>query len=91
MANHYRCNCCGFNKWYDDILLSAQTLKTFPRSKKHFCLEFGVPKEWLKRALRRLEIEMTLRVFLDEFTWEQTKAIYDLAKNDGVILWKENA
>lgn len=90
MANKYQCECCGHTRYYENMIKSATTLCTFPKNDKFYCLEFGVPTEWLRKTLPKLEMKMSIKAFLDEYTWDMTYFVYEVAKSQGVILWHHN-
>lgn len=72
-------------------------LCTFPDDDKDYCKYFEVPKDWLVDILERLDNMnerkgVDLEEFLDNYVWDETWFIYELAKTKGkLIMEKEEA
>ena len=72
-------------------------LCTFPDDDKDYCKYFEVPKNWLVDILERLDNMnerkgVNLEEFLDNYVWDETWFIYELAKDkDKLIVEKEEA
>lgn len=72
-------------------------LCTFPDDDKDYCKYFEVSKEWLIDILERLDNMnerkgVNLEEFLDNYVWDETWFIYELAKDKGkLIVEKEEA
>lgn len=72
-------------------------LCTFPDDDKDYCKYFEVHKRWLMEILESLDNMnerkgVELEEFLDNYIWDETWFIYELAKNNGkLIMEKEEA
>lgn len=72
-------------------------LCTFPDDDRDYCKYFEVPKDWLIDVLERLDNMnerkgVDLEEFLDNYVWDETWFIYNLAKDKGkLIMEKEEA
>lgn len=72
-------------------------LHTFPDNDKNYCKYFEVHERWLMEILESLDSMnerkgVDLERFLDNYTWDETWFIYELAKNnDKLIMEKEEA
>ena len=72
-------------------------LCTFPDDDKDYCKYFEIPKDWLIDILGRLDNMnerkgVNLEEFLDNYVWDETWFIYELAKDKGkLIMEKEEA
>lgn len=72
-------------------------LCTFPDDDKDYCKYFEIPKDWLIDILERLDNvnerkDVNLEDFLDNYVWDETWFIYELAKDKGkLIMEKEEA
>lgn len=69
-------------------------LCTFPDDDKDYCKYFEVPKDWLVDILERIDTfnerkGVNLDIFLDNYTWDETWFIYELAKCKGKIILEE--
>ena len=70
-------------------------LCTFPDDDKNYCKYFEVHEKWLMEILESLDSMneqkgVDLEGFLDNYTWDETWFIYELAKNnDKLIMEKE--
>lgn len=70
-------------------------LCTFPEDDKYFCKYFEVPKDWLINILDTLDSMnerqgVDLERFLDNYIWDETWFIYDLAKNKGILSFEKD-
>lgn len=69
-------------------------LCTFPDDDKNYCKYFEVHERWLMETLDGMNERkgVDLKRFLDNYTWDETWFIYELAKNnDKLIMEKEGA
>ena len=69
-------------------------LCTFPDDDKNYCKYFEVHERWLMETLDSMNERkgVDLKRFLDNYTWDETWFIYELAKNnDKLIMEKEGA
>ena len=71
-------------------------LDTFPDSDNDYQKKFIVNKAWLVDILERMDAlndrkGVQIERFLNNFIWDETEAIYDLAKQQGKIVkeWHE--
>jgi hypothetical protein len=70
---------------------SVIELCTFPDDDKDFCKRFEVSADWLVDVLERLDSinerkGVVLRNFLDNYIWDESWFIYELAKDNGKII-----
>ena len=80
---------CPKCKTYKKI--ETTELDTFPDDDKDYCKLFEVPTDWLLEIIRAMDSynerkDVTVQQFLEEFVWEETEVIYDLAKQQGKLL-----
>lgn len=66
-------------------------LCTFPDDDKDYCKYFEVPESWLIDILERLDNMnerkgVDLENFLDNYVWDETWFIYELAKDKGKLI-----
>ena len=72
-------------------------LCTFPDDDKDYCKYFEVHERWLMEILESLDNMnerkgVDLEEFLDNYIWDETWFIYELAKNNGkLVMEKEEA
>jgi hypothetical protein len=72
-------------------------LCTFPDDDKDYCKYFEVHERWLMEILESLDSMnerkgVDLERFLDNYIWDETWFIYELAKNNGkLIMEREEA
>lgn len=72
-------------------------LCTFPDDDKDYCKYFEVHERWLMEILESLDNMneqkgVDLEEFLDNYIWDETWFVYELAKNNGkLIMEKEEA
>ena len=72
-------------------------LCTFPNDDKDYCKYFEVSENWLIDILESLDSKnerkgVDLEEFLDNYIWDETWFIYELAKNNSkLIMEKEEA
>ena len=71
-------------------------LDTFPDTDFDYCKKFIVEKNWMFDTLQNSLLHneygpTTLESFLYNYVWEETEAIYDLAKQQGKLVkeWHE--
>ena len=69
-------------------------LCTFPDDDKDYCKYFEVDKDWLIDILERLDSQnerkgVDMENFLDNYCWDETWFIYELAKEKGEIFNEE--
>lgn len=60
-------------------------LCTFPDNDKEFCKYFEVPEDWLIDILEGIDLEY----FLDNYVWDETWFIYELAKDKGKLIMEK--
>lgn len=78
-------NCTSYKK------IETTELDTFPDDDKDYCKLFEVPTDWLLETIRSMDDYnerkgVTVQQFLEEFVWEETEVIYNLAKQQGKLL-----
>lgn len=78
-------NCISYKK------IETTELDTFPDDDKDYCKLFEVPTDWLLETIRTMDgykerKGVTVQQFLEEFVWEETEVIYELAKQQGKLL-----
>lgn len=69
-------------------------LCSFPDDDKDYCKYFEVPERWLMEILESMNDRkgVDLERFLDNYIWDETWFIYELAKKNGkLIMEKEEA
>lgn len=69
-------------------------LCSFPDDDKDYCKYFEVPETWLIEILESMNDRkgVDLERFLDNYIWDETWFIYELAKKNGkLIMEKEEA
>jgi hypothetical protein len=69
-------------------------LCTFPDDDRDYCKYFEVPKDWLIDVLERLDNMnerkgVDLENFLDNYVWDETWFIYELAKAKGKLIMEQ--
>lgn len=69
-------------------------LCTFPDDDKNYCKYFEVDKKWLIDILIRLDNMnerkgVNLDNFLDNYIWDETWFIYELAKDKGKLILEQ--
>jgi hypothetical protein len=55
--------------------------------KKYYCHIFAVNKHWLIGVLKQ---GVDLGEFLENYDWTDTNIIYEIAKQDGAIIWEKD-
>ena len=78
-------NCTSYKK------IDTTELDTFPDDDKDYCKLFEVPTDWLLDVIRAMDSynerkDVTVQQFCEEYVWEETEVIYDLAKCQGKLL-----
>lgn len=74
----------------DDIFESTE-LDTFPDDDDDYSKVFEVPTAWLLKTISSMDSYnerkgVTVQEFLEEYVWEETEVIYNLAKEQDKIL-----
>lgn len=66
-------------------------LCSFPDDDKYYCKYFEVPEIWLIEILESMNDRkgVDLERFLDNYTWDETWFIYELAKKNGKLIMKK--
>lgn len=69
-------------------------LCTFPDDDKDYCKYFEVHEDWLIDILERLDNMnerkgVDLEEFLDNYVWDETWFIYNLAKGNGMLIMEK--
>lgn len=67
-------------------------LCTFPDDDKDYCKYFEVPKGWLLDVWEKWSNDkqyIDLDEFLDNYVWDETWFIYNLAKDNGVLIMEK--
>lgn len=87
----YLSNETGFCHYSFDLIVG---LCTFPDNDKDYCKYFEVPKTWLIRVIEGLDNTdkrkgIDLEEFLNNYIWDETWSIYELAKNNGKLIMEK--
>lgn len=64
-------------------------LCTFPDDDRDYCKYFEVPKDWLIDVWEKWNNNkryIDLEEFLDNYVWDETWFIYNLAKGNGALI-----
>ena len=70
------------------------SLCTFPDDDCNYCHSFVVDTRWLIQVLERMDElnerrGVSIRNFMDNYVWDETWAIYNIAKAENRILFEE--